>query len=471
MSLLEQKRLNGTLGAIHFVGIGGRGLSGIATILHEQGYKVQGSDIAESDSTKRLEEQGIKVYIGHRAENVQDVSYVVVSTAINKDNLEIREALSRSIPVIKRAEMLAELLKFKCTVAVSGSHGKTTTTSLVACLFESAGLSPTVINGGIINSRSTNAYTGSGNYVIAEADESDATFIHLPSTIAVITNIDPEHLDFYGNFDNLIAAFRSFITDLPFYGFAVACIDHQVVRNVCNEISSRKIITYGIQSADAHVQAFNIVLDANSSTFDVKINFTHGAVDIERIMLPVPGQHNVLNALAAISVAVELSFDYEIIKDGFRSFEGVKQRFSKIAEYNGATIIEDFAHHPEEVKAAIATAKYIAEQQNGQVIAFCQPQKYARVQYLFDDFVKCFNQANQVYVTEIWAMGAAIIDGISSQLLVQQIQNNQPQVNASFVASVEEIPKIIMEKAAPGDVVIMMGAKDFFSNCILDSLQ
>ncbi|WP_341763865.1 UDP-N-acetylmuramate--L-alanine ligase [Candidatus Tisiphia endosymbiont of Beris chalybata] len=460
MILLELKKINGTLDTIHFVGIGGIGMSGIAKILHNLGYKVQGSDIAENYNTKRLENSGIKVYIGHHAQNITNVSYVVVSTAINKDNPEIQEALRRKIPVIRRAEMLAELMRLKCSVAISGSHGKTTTTSLVACLFEAAGLCPTVINGGIINNRFTNAYTGSGSYLIAEADESDATFIHIPSTIAVITNIDPEHLDFYKDFNSLIAAFRSFVTNLPFYGFAVACIDHKVVRNLVDEILDRKIITYGIDSKDANIQAFNLDFGIASSTFDVKITLpnVNGTITIEQVTLPTPGRHNVLNALAAISVAVELDFGIKIIKDGFSNFEGVKRRFTKVAEYNGATVIDDYAHHPEEVKATLMTARNIADKQNGKVIAIFQPHRYSRVQYLFNDFVTCFSEADQLYITDIYAAGEKLIEGITGKSLVEQIQNSGAHLKASFLASPEDIPKVIMDKAMPGDIIIMMGA-------------
>lgn len=460
MILLDLKKTNGTLGTIHFVGIGGIGMSGIAKILHNLGYKIQGSDIAENYNTKRLEESGIKIYIGHHAQNIPNVAYVVVSTAINKDNPEVKEALRRKIPIIRRAEMLAELMRLKCSIAISGSHGKTTTTSLVACLFEAAGLNPTVINGGIINNRFTNAYIGSGNYLIAEADESDATFIHIPSTIAVITNIDPEHLDFYKDFNSLIAAFESFITNLPFYGFAVACLDHKVVRELVAKICDRKIITYGIDSQDANIQAFNLNFGIASSTFDVKINFpsVSGTTTIEKITLPTPGRHNVLNALAAICVAVELDFGIKIIKNGFDNFEGVKRRFTKVAEYNGATIIDDYAHHPEEVRATLATAKNIADQQNGKVIAIFQPHRYSRVQYLFNDFLTCFHDANQLYITDIYAAGEQPIEGITSKNLVDKIKDTAVHSCVEFIASAEEIPKIIMEQARQGDIIVMMGA-------------
>lgn len=460
MFLLELKKINGTLDTIHFIGIGGIGMSGIAEILHNLGYKVQGSDIAENYNTKRLENNGIKVFLGHQGQNVTNVSYVVVSSAINKDNPEIQEALHRKIPIIRRAEMLAELMRLKCSVAISGSHGKTTTTSLVACLFEAAGLCPTLINGGIVNSKSTNAYLGSGNYLIAEADESDATFIHIPATVAVITNIDPEHLDFYHDFDSLIQAFRSFITNLPFYGFAVVCIDHQAVRKLVNDIVERRIITYGIDSDDANIQAFNLDSDIESSTFDVRISLpnVNGVTTIERITLPTPGRHNILNALAAIAIAVELDFGIKIIKNGFNSFKGIKRRFTKVAEYNNATIIDDYAHHPEEVKATLATARNIANKRNSKVIAIFQPHRYSRVKYLFDDFVTCFSDADQLYITDIYAAGEQPIDGITGRNLVNKIKNTKSHAMVSFIENHEDIAGIIAKEAMPNDIIIMMGA-------------
>lgn len=457
---LELKHRSGKLDAIHFVGIGGIGMSGIATILHHLGYKVQGSDIAKNSNTKRLEDAGIKVYIGHHGENIQNVSFVVVSTAIDQNNPEIKEALLKNIPVIRRAEMLAELMRSKCSVAISGTHGKTTTTSLVASVFEAAGLSPTVINGGIIQNRATNAYLGSSNYFITEADESDATFLYLPSTVAVITNIDADHLDFYKDFERLICAFKSFILNLPLNGFAVACIDHKVVRNLIEKISDRKIITYGIESEDADIQAFNIDFDKNQSKFDVKINHpnVNGALIVKEFILNTLGQHNILNALAAISVAIEFDFDMQAIKNGLKSFQGVKRRFTKIMEYNGAIVIDDYAHHPEEVRATLATARLVAQKQNGKIIAIFQPHRYSRVKYLFDVFVNCFNEADQLYVTDIYGAGEQSIEGITGQRFVEHIQNTGRHRNASFIANSDQIPKIVEKETMPGDIVVMMGA-------------
>lgn len=460
MLLLEQKKTRGVLGTIHFIGIGGIGMSGIAEVMNNLGYKVQGSDIVENYNTKRLESNGIKVFLGHDSENIINVSYVVVSSAINLNNPEIQAALSKKIPVIKRAEMLAELMRFKCSIAISGSHGKTTTTSLVACLFEAAGLTPTVINGGIINNRATNAYIGSGDYLIAEADESDATFIHIPSTIAVITNIDPEHMDFYKDFDTLINAFRSFITNLPFYGFGVACMDHNIVRKLVSEIKDRKVITYGIDSDDVDVKAFNINCDISSSTFDVRINLPNfvGSTTIEQITIPTPGRHNVLNSLAAIAIGVELDFGIKVIKNGFKSFQGVKRRFTKICEYNGASIIDDYAHHPVEVRATLATAKGIASRQNGRVIAIFQPHRYSRLQHLFNDFATCFDDADMLYITDVYSAGEVSIEGLSGSNLVDKIKKDSSHKNVEFILDHKQIPQIVKDKCMNGDLIVMMGA-------------
>ena len=458
MLLLESKRNKGTLDTIHFIGIGGIGMSGIAEIMHNLGYKVQGSDLSVNNNTKRLVDIGVRVFVGHDASNITNVSYVVVSSAINDDNPEIKEAIIKKIPVIKRAEMLAELMRLKCSVAVSGSHGKTTTTSLIACMFESAGLTPTVINGGIINQRMTNAYIGEGDYLIAEADESDATFIKIPSTIAVITNIDPEHMDFYKDFSSLVAAFKSFVTNLPFYGFAVLCVDHPVVRDIARQITERRIITYGIDSNDANIRAYNIKSDISSSVFDIEINLPNvqGTTIIEQVSIPTPGKHNVLNSLAAIAIGVELDFGIKAIKNGFKHFEGIKRRFTKVCEYKGAEIIDDYAHHPVEIKTTLATARSIAEKRNSRVIAIFQPHRYSRVKDLFDDFTKCFSDADKLYMLDIYGAGEAPIDGISTAALMKKMSNLESK--PEFIANHEDIANIIMSGATKGDLVVMMGA-------------
>jgi len=452
------KRKKGTLNVIHFIGIGGIGMSGIAEIMDNLGYKVQGSDLSVNNNTKRLGARGVKVFAGHDASNIQDASYVVVSTAVKSDNLEVIAARERKIPVIRRAEMLAELMRLKCSVAISGSHGKTTTTSLVACLFEAAGLDPTVINGGILNNRSTNAYLGQSDYLIVEADESDATFIKIPSTIGVITNIDPEHMDYYKNFDTLIAAFKSFIRNLPFYGFGVACIDHPVVRKLVEDVTERRIVTYGIDSDDAHILAYNLKSDTYSSTFDIKLQLpnSRGVTIIEQIEIPTPGKHNVLNALAAIAIGVELDFGIKVIQDGFKNFQGVKRRFTKVCEYNGAEIIDDYAHHPVEISATLSTAKAIAAQRKGKVIAIFQPHRYSRLENLFTDFANCFTDADNVYITDVFAAGEQPIEGISGQDLSKKI--SKTGVISKFIPDSKDIAGVVASLAKKGDIVVLMGA-------------
>ena len=458
MLLLEMKRKKGTLNTIHFVGIGGIGMSGIAEIMNNLGYSVQGSDLAVNNNTRRLEAHGIKVFEGHDASNLKNVSYVVISTAVKNDNPEVVAARKLMIPVIRRAEMLAELMRLKCSVAISGSHGKTTTTSLVACLFEAAGLDPTVINGGVINNKSINAYLGRGDYLVVEADESDATFIKIPSTIGVITNIDPEHMDYYKDFDTLKAAFKSFIRNLPFYGFGVACIDHPVVRELVDNITERRVITYGIESEDAQIVAYNITSDTYSSTFDIRIKQqnTSGDTIIEHITIPTPGKHNVLNALSAIAIGIELDFGLKVIKNGFKNFQGVKRRFTLVGKYNGAEIIDDYAHHPVEIEATLSTVKDVVSKRKGRVISIFQPHRYTRLENLFSDFASCFAKSDKVYILDVFSAGDSPIDGINSKTLVEAINKNS--VDAEYLANHEDITSIVATEAGEGDVILMMGA-------------
>ncbi len=462
INLLEHRKSKNTLGTIHFIGIGGIGMSGIAEVMHNLGYKIRGSDISSNSNTERLKQLGIEIRYNHRENNIKGAEIVVVSSAINRDNIEYQAAVKAQIPVISRAEMLAELMRFKIAIAISGSHGKTTTTSLIACMFEASGSHPTVINGGIINNKATNAYIGSGDYFIVEADESDATFINIPSTIAVITNIDREHLDFYKSFDNVINSFRRFLTNLPFYGFAVACIDHPVVRNLVGKITTRKIITYGIKSDDAHIQALNIDTKLNYSVYDVKINLPNsdGKIVIEQIVLPTPGEHNILNSLAAIAIATELDFGLKTIKDGFKSFKGIKRRFMETGEYNNIKIIDDYAHHPSEIIETLKTARNIVSQNNGRIIAVFQPHRYSRVSYLFSEFVHSFNLADQVYISEIYAAGEQNKDNISHISLVEAIANHYPKLYVEVLSAPKDLPRIIKSQAKPNDVVLMMGAGD-----------
>ena len=441
---------------LHFVGIGGIGMSGIAEIMHNEGYIIQGSDIAMNYNAQRLIDLGVKVFIGHNADNVEGADYVVLSSAIPSDNIEVIQAKQQHIPILTRAEVLAELMRLKTSIAVSGSHGKTTTTSLVASIFEKAGIHPTVINGGIINGKMTNAYLGRSEYLIAEADESDATFINIPATIAVITNIDVEHLDFYHNFDNILAAFERFILNLPFYGFAVLCIDNVHCARLAEKITNRKIITYSIENEGANIFAYNIRCGYEKSIFDVKITLpSHkGHTIIENIAIPILGIHNVSNALAAISIAAELNFGIHTMQKAFENFKGVKRRFTKVCEYNGATIIDDYAHHPAEITAVINTAKLFSEANNSKIMVFFQPHRYSRFKDLYQDFLKVFNDVEYLFVLPIYASGENVIEGISSQNFIKDITHK----HAQYIEDIEDIQKQIKLYAQPSDMILFLGA-------------
>jgi UDP-N-acetylmuramate--alanine ligase len=456
---MTNSKLNQLSSIIHFIGIGGIGMSGVAEIMHNLGYAIQGSDLSENFNTIRLKSLGIKIYIGHNPEYIENADYIVISSDIKKDNTELVAGMAKSIPIIRRAEMLAELLRFKTAIAISGSHGKTTTTSLTACMFEAAGLCPTVINGGIINNKSTNAYVGSGEYVIAEADESDGTFIKIPATVGVITNIDPEHLGYYGNFENLITAFRQFILNLPFYGFAVACVDHPTVRSLISTITERKIITYGIDSEDAHVKAFNIRPSGFASTYDVKINLPRsgGALIIENITLSTPGLHNVLNSLSAIAIAAQMDFGSQVIRHAFKNFKGVKRRFTKLCEYNGISVIDDYAHHPAEVEATLATARDVVKNTEGNVIAVFQPHRYTRLSNLFNEFVECFAKADELYISDVYSAGEDLIEGYDADNLIKAIEKKYPKFKVSKLENSDMLEKIAYN-ASNKDIILMMGA-------------
>lgn len=459
MKLFDIHQTKNIFNNIHFVGIGGIGMSGIAKIFHNLGYTVQGSDVAINAITTRLTAYGIKISISHNAKNIKNASCIVVSAAIQDNNPEIIEAKKLMIPILRRAEILTELMKLKCSVAISGSHGKTTTTSLVASLFDKAGLDPTVINGGIIKSKATNAYLGKGDYLILEADESDSTFIHIPSTIAVITNINREHMDYYNNLTALKEAFKCFICNLPLYGFAVACLDNIIVQEIISTITETKIITYAIDNVDAQIVGYNIISNNYQSMFDVRIkkpNVKQARI-IQHITLPIPGKHNILNALAAIAIGVELDMDFEVIKHGFNNFQGVNRRFNIIGQYNGANIIDDYAHHPVEIQATIATARDIVSQNTGRVISVFQPHRYTRLQDLFSDFTKCFLQSDKVYILDVFSAGDKQIKGINSKRLVDAINENYGY--AEYLTSHKHIaPAIIASEVKSGDIILMMGA-------------
>ena len=440
---------------VHFVGIGGIGMSGIAEVLHNLGYKVQGSDLADGANTRRLASLGIDVKIGHGAENVAAAEVVVVSSAVRPDNPEMVAARSRRLPVVRRAEMLGELMRLKWSVAVAGTHGKTTTTSMVACLLETAALDPTVINGGIINAYGTNARLGAGDWMVVEADESDGTFTRLPATIAVVTNIDPEHLDFYGDFAALQLAFEGFVANIPFYGFAVLCIDHPVVQGMIPRLSDRRLLTYGF-SPQADIRAANIRPGADGTRFDAIV--TDRASEQERaiadLFLPMHGEHNVQNSLAAIAIAEEMGLGDAVVREALGKFEGVKRRFTKTGEWNGVTVIDDYGHHPVEIASVLKAARGIVE---GKVIAVVQPHRFTRVANLFDGFCTCFNDADTVLVADIYAAGETPIDGIDRDALVAGILAHGHRSVRGFDGPAE-LPAIVRGLARPGDMVVCLGA-------------
>jgi UDP-N-acetylmuramate--alanine ligase len=444
-----------TIGLVHFIGIGGIGMSGIAEALHSLGYRVQGSDQSDGANVQRLRDKGIAVFVGHAAENLGESEVVVVSTAIRKSNPELLAARERLLPIVRRAEMLAELMRFRQAVAIGGTHGKTTTTSMVAALLDAGGLDPTVINGGIINAYGTNARMGAGDWMVVEADESDGTFLKLPAEIAVVTNIDPEHLDHYGSFDKVREAFRQFVENVPFYGFGVMCIDHPEVQALVSRIEDRRVVTYG-GNPQAAVRFRNIETDASGCRFDVTIrDRKSGAVaEIEGLRLPMPGRHNVSNATAAIAVAHELGISPEAIRKGLLAFSGVKRRFTPTGEWNGVRVFDDYGHHPVEIKAVLRAAR---ESAPGRVIAIAQPHRFTRLRDLFDDFSSCFNEADTVMIAPVYTAGEEPIEGITSEALVARIRAGGHR-DARFIAGPEAIAPAIRDMAKAGDFVVFLGA-------------
>ncbi|HEX9932164.1 MAG TPA: UDP-N-acetylmuramate--L-alanine ligase [Allosphingosinicella sp.] len=444
------------IGTIHFVGIGGIGMSGIAEVMHILGYKVQGSDVAEGYVVEGLRKAGIPVMIGHHADNLGDAAVVVVSTAIRKENPELVCAYERRIPVVRRAEMLAELMRLKNTVAVAGTHGKTTTTSMIAALMDAGGIDPTVINGGIINAYGSNARLGSSDWMVVEADESDGSFLRLDGTIAVVTNIDPEHLDHYGSFEKVKDAFVEFVENVPFYGAALLCVDHPEVQTIIPRLRDRRVVTYGF-AALADVRGDNVRPVPGGNRFDVSIRDRFGAVRTVRdVELPMPGRHNVSNALAAIGVAAELGIDDDVIARGFEKFDGVKRRFTKVGEIDGATIIDDYGHHPTEIRAVLSAAREGAQ---GRVIAVVQPHRYTRLRDLMVDFQGAFNDADIVFVAPVYAAGEEPVEGADAEALVEGLkQRGHRAVKA--VADLDDLCRSLRDIAARGDMVICLGAGD-----------
>ena len=448
-------KLPDKLGPIHFIGIGGIGMSGIAEVMANLGYTVQGSDANDNANVRRLAEKGIRTFVGHRAENVENAALVVVSTAIRRDNPELVEARERRLPVVRRAEMLAELMRFKSCVAVAGTHGKTTTTSLVATLLDAGNLDPTVINGGIINAYGTNARMGAGDWMVVEADESDGTFLKLPADVAIVTNIDPEHLDHFGSFDAIKDAFRRFIDNIPFYGFAVMCIDHPIVQELVGRIEDRRIITYG-ENPQADVRLLDIDLKGGQSRFRVMIRDRRPGFRLEMgdLVLPMPGKHNALNATAALAVAHELGVSEEAIRKALSGFGGVKRRFTRTGEWNGAAIFDDYGHHPVEIAAVLRAARASTE---GNVVAVVQPHRYTRLQSLFEDFCTCFNDADTVIVAPVYAAGEAPIEGFDRDSLVAGLKSRGHR-DALALNAPEELAGLVAGRAQPGDYVVCLGA-------------
>ena len=443
------------LGPVHFVGIGGIGMSGIAEVLHTLGYTVQGSDMSESANVLRLREKGIPVFIGHKAENLGGAEVLVVSSAIKRDNPELIAAREKLIPVVRRAEMLAELMRFKQAIAIGGTHGKTTTTSLVAALLEAGGMDPTVINGGIINAYGTNARMGDGEWMVVEADESDGTFVKLPADIAIVTNIDPEHLDHYGDFAGVRAAFRHFVENVPFYGFAVMCLDHPEVQTLVGQIEDKRIVTYGA-NPQADVRFADVSMAGGKSSFRVILqNRRSGASEVmDNLVLPMPGLHNVSNATAAIAVANRLGISADAIRKGLAGFGGVKRRFTHTGTWNGAEFFDDYGHHPVEIRAVLKAAR---ESAKGRVIAVVQPHRYSRLASLFEDFSTCFNDADTVIVAPVYAAGEQPIAGIDRDSLVSNLTTHGHR-SAIALEGPEALAGVIADLAKPGDYVVCLGA-------------
>lgn len=448
-------RLPREIGPIHFVGIGGIGMSGIAEVLVNLGYAVQGSDASDNYNLDRLRKKGAKVSVGHKAENVDGAEVVVVSTAIKRDNPELMAARERRIPVVRRAEMLAELMRLKSCVAIAGTHGKTTTTTMVATLLDAGGLDPTVINGGIINAYGSNARLGAGDWMVVEADESDGTFLKLPTDVAIVTNVDPEHLDHFKTFEAVQDAFRAFVENLPFYGFAVMCIDHPVVQTLVGKIEDRRIITYG-ENPQADARLLDLTPMGGGSKFKVAFRDRKtGAVhEIADLMLPMPGRHNASNATAAIAVARELGVSDDAIRKAIAGFGGVKRRFTKTGEWNGVTVIDDYGHHPVEIAAVLKAAR---DSTNGKIIAVVQPHRYTRLQSLFEEFCTCFNDADAVVVADVYAAGETPIDGIDRDHFVVGLRAHGHR-EVIPLPGVTELAGIVKGLAKSGDLVVCLGA-------------
>ncbi|MEL6425903.1 MAG: UDP-N-acetylmuramate--L-alanine ligase [Pseudomonadota bacterium] len=451
--MTDATRLPQDIGPIHFVGMGGIGMSGIAEVMVTLGYRVQGSDLRDGPILERLRGLGAKTFIGQSAENLAEAEVVVISSAIKAGNAELDAARLQGLPIVRRAEMLAELMRLRSNVAVAGTHGKTTTTSMVAAILDAGGVDPTVINGGIIHAYGSNARMGQGDWMVVEADESDGSFLRLPATIGIITNIDPEHMDHYNDFDTLRAAFDSFVANIPFYGAAVCCIDHPEVQALVGRVSDKRIVTYGF-SLQADICGVNLRYDGATACFDVVARHRHGERRIEGLKLPMPGDHNVQNALAAIAVGLDLRISDDAIRSGLANFGGVNRRFTHVGEVDGVTIIDDYGHHPVEIAAVLKAARKATR---GKVIAVHQPHRYTRVASLFEDFCTCFNDADVVAISDVYAAGEEAITGADRDSLVAGLKSHGHR-RALVLESPEDLPALVREEAQPGDMVVCLGA-------------
>ncbi|MDQ2091578.1 UDP-N-acetylmuramate--L-alanine ligase [Marimonas arenosa] len=444
-------KLPGDVGPIHFVGIGGIGMSGIAEVLLNHGYVVQGSDLKSTPITQRLEKMGAHVFEGQRAENLEAAEVVVISSAIKPGNPELDEARRRGLPVVRRAEMLAELMRLKSNIAVAGTHGKTTTTTMVAALLDHGKFDPTVINGGIIHAYGSNARVGQGEWMVVEADESDGTFNRLPATIAIVTNIDPEHMEHWGTEENLHRGFLEFVSNIPFYGLAVCCTDDPDVQALVGKITDRRVVTFGF-NAQADIRAVNLTYDRGVAHFDIALQAEDKV--IEGCTLPMPGDHNVSNALSAVAVARHLGMKSREIREALANFGGVNRRFTRVGEVNGVTLIDDYGHHPTEIAAVLKAARQATE---GRIIAVHQPHRYTRLSNLFDEFCSCFNEADVVAIAEVYAAGEQPIEGASRDALVAGLIAHGHR-HAQGIDNLDDLVRLVKEQAKPGDMVVCLGA-------------
>ena len=453
----NQTRVPLDVGTIHFIGIGGIGMSGIAEIMHNLGYKVQGSDIAEGANVRRLRKMGIPILIGHSPDNLKDAHAVVYSSAVKPGNAEFDAARARSLPLVRRAEMLAEIMRLRSCVAVAGTNGKTTTTTMIAALLDAGGMDPTVVNGGIINAYGTNARLGAGEWVVVEADESDGTFLRLPATVAVVTNADPDHLDFYGTFDRMREAFQRFVENVPFYGFAVLCIDHPEVQAMLGRIEDRRLISYGF-SPQADVRATNFTFSQGVSNFDVVITErrTGAQSNLNGMRLPMPGEHNIQNALAAIVVARELGVKDEIIRKALANFAGVGRRFSRVGEWKGAAIVDDYAHNPFKIAAALKAAR---QAYSGQVVAIVQPHRYSRLRDTFEQFAKCLNDADVAVIAPVYAAGEKPLEGINRDAYAEALRAHGHR-DVRVIDSEADLPELLvgLEHNLANGAIVFLGA-------------